>query len=187
MDKKKILVVIDAQNDLIDGSIGTKEAQAAIPNVLNKIKTFIGDAIFVTRDTHQKDYLDTHEGHCMNIPHCIYSTQGWALQTDIQNALNLYEGNGGTVKYINKPTFGSPELSSQLSEFVQNNDVDIEIVGFNTDRGVISSALIVNSVMFERANITVDANCCAGTQPSTHIAALQTMQVCQINVTNFEG
>lgn len=47
----KVLVVVDMQNDFIDGALGTKEAQAVLPRVVEKVRGFEGKVVF-TRDTH---------------------------------------------------------------------------------------------------------------------------------------
>ena len=36
----KTLIVVDMQNDFIDGTLGTKEAQAIVPNVKKKIEEY---------------------------------------------------------------------------------------------------------------------------------------------------
>ena len=62
---QKILVVVDMQNDFIDGALGTKEAVEIVPKVKEKIENFDGKIIF-TRDTHFENYLETQEGR--NLP-----------------------------------------------------------------------------------------------------------------------
>ena len=79
----KYLVVVDMQNDFIDGALGTPEAQAIVPKVIDKIKNFKG-AVVYTRDTHDEDYLETFEGQKLPVEHCIDLTEGWQLQKDIQ-------------------------------------------------------------------------------------------------------
>lgn len=70
----KTLIVVDMQNDFIDGSLGTKEAQAIVSNVAKKIKEYKdrGDKIIFTRDTHDTNYLNTPEGKKLPVEHCIY-------------------------------------------------------------------------------------------------------------------
>ena len=72
------LIVVDMQNDFIDGALGTKEAQAILPAVEEKLKSFRGTVLF-TRDTHQPDYLDTQEGKLLPVPHCVQGTAGWEI------------------------------------------------------------------------------------------------------------
>lgn len=57
----KYLIVVDMQTDFITGSLGSKDAEAIVPAVVNKVKNFGGKVIF-TRDTHFDDYLQTQEG-----------------------------------------------------------------------------------------------------------------------------
>ena len=66
----KILVVVDMQNDFIDGALGTKEAVGIVPKVAEKIRGFDGRVLY-TRDTHEKDYLETQEGKNLPVEHCI--------------------------------------------------------------------------------------------------------------------
>lgn len=164
----KTLIVVDMQNDFIDGSLGTKEAQAIVPNVKKKIQEYKnrGDEIIFTRDTHQSDYLDTPEGKKLPVVHCIEGTKGW------QNADGL-EVEGCT--YIDKPTFGWTHWNERTFQ-------EIEMVGLCTDICVVSNALILKAT-FPSVEITVDASCCAGVTPQTHLAALETMKMCQILVT----
>ena len=75
-----ILVVVDMQNDFIDGALGTKEAVTIVPKVEEKIRNFKGTVLF-TRDTHETWYLDTQEGKKLPIPHCIRDTEGWQIRS----------------------------------------------------------------------------------------------------------
>lgn len=164
---RKVLIVIDMQNDFIDGALGTPEAQAIVPNVKKKIEEYRnrGDEIIFTRDTHEKNYLATNEGRHLPVEHCILNTQGWQI------ADGLEVENCG---YVNKSTFGWRYWSDHIFE-------EIELVGLCTDICVVSNALILKAT-FPEANITVDASCCAGVTPESHKAALTTMKMCQINV-----
>ena len=164
----KTLIVVDMQNDFIDGSLGTKEAQAIVPNVKKKIQEYKnrGDEIIFTRDTHQSDYLDTPEGKKLPVVHCIEGTKGW----QIADALEV-EG----CTYIDKPTFGWTHWNERTFQ-------EIEMIGLCTDICVVSNALILKAT-FPSVEITVDASCCAGVTPQTHLAALETMKMCQILVT----
>lgn len=96
---KKILIVVDMQNDFIDGSLGTPEAEAIVDNVVAKINTYTKDCVYATRDTHQDNYLQTQEGENLPIVHCIEGTYGWQLNEKVQAAL-------GSAVVMNKPSFG---------------------------------------------------------------------------------
>lgn len=167
---KKTLIVIDMQNDFIDGSLGTKEAQAIVPNVKKKILEYWdrGNRILFTRDTHDADYLNTPEGKMLPVEHCIRGSHGWEIAEGLET-----EG----ADYIDKPTFGWTHWEEQA---LSDADV-IELVGLCTDICVVSNALILKA-MFPGAEITVDADCCAGVTPEKHTAALEVMKSCQINV-----
>ena len=165
---KKILIVVDMQNDFIDGSLGTKEAQAIVQSVRKKIREYKdrGDEIIFTRDTHQSDYLETPEGRKLPVVHCIEGPKGWQIADGLE-----VEG----CIYIDKPTFGWMHWNERTFQ-------EIEMVGLCTDICVVSNALILKAT-FPSVEITVDASCCAGVTPQTHQAALETMKMCQILVT----
>ena len=174
---KKILIVVDMQNDFIDGSLGTPEAEAIVDNVVAKINTYTKDCVYATRDTHQDNYLQTQEGENLPIVHCIEGTYGWQLNEKVQAAL-------GSAVVMNKPSFGSWELADMMvMEFagLPAEECEIEIIGLCTDICVVSNALILKASLPE-VKISVDASCCAGVRPESHAAALQTMQMCQIHV-----
>lgn len=176
-----VLVVIDMQNDFIDGALGTKEAVEIVPNVVEKIKNFEGK-VFYTRDTHDENYLDTLEGKNLPVKHCIRGTEGWELHPEIQKLC--------TGDILNKPTFGSTELGYMINEYKRNLRVvkmerveTITLVGLCTDICVISNAIILKS-FFPEKPIIVDASCCAGVTPESHKNALEAMKMCQIQVVN---
>ena len=82
--KKKVLIVVDMQEDFVSGSLGTKEAQAIVPRVAEKAAHFDGTVIF-TLDTHGADYLKTQEGRILPVPHCIKGTAGHRLVPELEN------------------------------------------------------------------------------------------------------
>lgn len=164
---KKTLIVVDMQNDFIDGSLGTQEAQAIVGKVKDKIKRYQEnhEEIIFTRDTHTKDYLNTNEGKHLPVEHCIAGTKGWR----IADGLEITD-----AVYIDKPSFG-------YMDWKHYNLEEVEIVGLCTDICVVSNALIIKAA-YPEINVTVDASCCAGVTPETHKAALETMKMCQVNV-----
>ena len=171
---KKILVVVDMQNDFIDGVLGTKEASAIVPRVISKIHDYPQNCIYVTRDTHQEDYLETQEGQNLPVRHCIEGTKGWEIRREIADAMPGAE-------IINKPTFGSVILAQELMERSQREPVEVELVGLCTDICVISNALLIKALLPE-VRISVDPKCCAGVTPQSHEAALEAMKSCQIQI-----
>lgn len=172
---KKILVVVDIQNDFVDGALGTPEAVAIIDNAAQKIKSFDGD-IFVTFDTHYENYMDTLEGKKLPVPHCIKGTDGWQLNAKIADALK-----NKSYKTVEKLTFGSVELPQMVKEVIGNETAEITLIGLCTDICVVSNALLLKANFLD-SEICVDASCCAGVTRDTHNAALQTMKCCQINI-----
>ena len=172
---KKVLIVVDMQNDFIDGALGTKEAQAIVPAVIAKIREYKGETVFATRDTHYENYLETAEGEHLPIEHCIKHTEGWKIQTEVEKALNEV---GAEV--IDKPTFGSTVLAKKVFELAKTNYLEIEMIGLCTDICVVSNALLLKANLPE-AVIKVDPKCCAGVTPESHEAALLTMKMCQID------
>jgi len=173
---KKILVVVDMQNDFIDGSLGTAEAVAAVPGVCEKIRAFDGDGIFVTYDTHNENYPDTLEGKKLPIAHCIEGTSGHELNPGIKSALS-----GRYYTEIRKTTFGTFAIVEALKAQYPEEEFEFEVVGLCTDVCVVTNVLILRSG-YPNARITVDAACCAGITPKTHEAALATMECCQIDI-----
>lgn len=163
----KTLIVIDMQNDFIDGALGTEEALSIVDRVKSKISAYAaaGDEIIFTRDTHYENYLETPEGEKLPVVHCVKGTHGWEI------ADGLYEEG---CKVIDKPSFGWTGWGDMKFE-------EIELVGLCTDICVVSNALILKA-MFPDVKISVDASCCAGVTTETHNAALATMKMCQIDV-----
>lgn len=172
---QNILIVVDMQNDFIDGALGTREAAAIVPNVAGKIRGFDGRVLY-TRDTHGEDYMETQEGKNLPVPHCIRGTEGWQLAPAIRE---LCEGMP-----IDKVTFGSTELGSVLRTYNEEETIgSITLVGLCTDICVISNALLVKAFLPE-VPIIVDASCCAGVTPQSHKNALEAMKACQIHIEN---
>lgn len=172
---RKLLIVIDMQNDFIDGSLGTPEAAAIVENVKNKIRSYPADCVWATMDTHGPDYLQTQEGKNLPVEHCIKPSKGWEIQEDIAALLD-------GAKIYEKPTFGSTAMAEDLRELSQQEELELELCGLCTDICVVSNALLLKAMMPE-VKISVDAACCAGVTPESHAAALQTMKMCQIEIT----
>lgn len=172
---RKILIVIDMQNDFIDGALGTKEACAIVDAVKAKIQSFQIENVIATKDTHGDDYLETQEGKYLPVPHCIKGSEGWQIRADIAELLKY-------AQIYEKPTFGSMQMAADLKTLSGNEEIELELVGLCTDICVVSNALLLKAVMPE-VKISVDAACCAGVTPEKHMAALETMRSCQIQVT----
>ena len=171
---RKILIVVDMQNDFVDGSLGTKEAEAIVENVRNKILSYPERDVVVTLDTHGEDYLDTQEGKNLPVVHCVRGTEGWQLNPRIAEVTR-------NAKEFEKPTFGSVRLAESLKQLSEWENLELELVGLCTDICVVSNALLLKAAMPE-VPISVDSSCCAGVTPESHDHALATMRACQIQV-----
>jgi len=171
---RKILLVIDMQNDFIDGALGTKEAEGIVDRVAGEIGKYPAGDVFATRDTHGADYLDTQEGKNLPVPHCIQDTPGWELHPKIAAAL-------GDAQVLDKPSFGSVELARLMARLALEEELQITLVGLCTDICVVSNALLLKAFLPETP-VSVIADCCAGVTPESHAAALKTMEMCQVKV-----
>ena len=176
----KVLVVIDMQNDFIDGPLGTPEARAIVPKVVEKIKQYTSapDGVVVfTRDTHYQNYMETLEGKKLPVPHCIKDTDGWRIHDDIYDEDSYV---------LDKTTFGRHNIGSAvwmatLEKYGKAEIESIEVVGVCTDICVVSNVLILKAY-YEDTPIIVDSSCCAGVTPEKHAAALEVMRSCHIEV-----
>ena len=174
---QKVLLVIDMQKDFVDGSLGTPEAVAIVDNVAQEIGRGY-DRVILTRDTHQENYLETLEGKNLPVVHCVENTDGWQLDKKVEEAVSHLP----FYTIINKPTFGSEDLISELKRIDAIKRIDsLTVIGLCTDICVVSNALMVKAAFYDR-DVRVLQNCCAGVTPATHDAALETMKMCQITV-----
>lgn len=171
-----LLVVVDMQNDFIDGALGTKEAAAIVPAVAERIRRHNG-SVFYTLDTHGADYLETQEGHYLPVPHCQKGDDGWALNDEVARALRLQN-----ARAFEKPTFGSTALMHAVSSaHAERPFTSITVIGVCTDICVISNVLLLKAAL-PNVPIYVDAALCAGVTPESHATALQAMAACQVAV-----
>ena len=167
----RMTIVVDVQNDFVDGVLGTDEAQAMIPNLVKKLNGIKNNAahlqndLIFTQDTHKDNYLETAEGKFLPVPHCLKNSDGWnlvkAIQPFVENA---------TV--IEKSSFGTTRLPSLLKKYDE-----VELCGLCTDICVISNALLIKAFYPEKT-IIIDSKCCAGVTPEAHNAALMVMKNC---------
>lgn len=186
----KIVVLVDLQYDFIDGALGSPEAQAIVSRVVDKINNIEdkGNTLLLyTKDTHYSDYLDTLEGKMLPVPHCIENTHGWSINKEISAAGShpdflKYSSKKIINSRVYKNTFGSDDLR-ELLEKEKDNIEEIEFMGLCTDICVISNVLMARQVL-PNTRIKIDASCCAGVTPEKHIAALEVMKSCQIEVIN---
>lgn len=172
----KALIIIDFQNDFVNGQLGTPEART----IISAIKELIDEAytedhiIIYTQDTHDANYINTQEGRKLPVPHCLYGSDGWRIVSEC----DCKEIPGNLVFHFNKTHFGYDDWNN--TEILKEVE-EIIICGVCTDICVITNALLLKTY-FPETTIKVIASACAGTTPKNHAAALQTMKSCQIEV-----
>ena len=195
---KKILIVVDMQNDFVDGALGTAEAQAIVPKVADYIRNHAdkNTVLLVTKDTHSSNYAETLEGKNLPVAHCIKNSYGWELNPAIQEAIydtrGKYHSFDSYFPYISdhiieKPSFGSIDLQNLLyllddETGMQSGDIaEITLMGLCTGICVLSNAILAKATLPE-VPVNVVADCCACVTPTSHNTAIEAMKLCQINI-----
>ena len=147
---KRLLVVVDYQNDFVDGALGFQGAELISHNIAELIKEFRnnGDEVVFTYDTHDADYLETVEGQNLPVPHCIKGSQGWELYPEINELL-------GDSKVFEKPGFGSNDLGHYIE---RNNYQEIYLCGLVSDICVFSNAIIAKAFSSPYTKIKIVRN-----------------------------
>ena len=173
---ESVLIVVDMQQDFIDGALGSEEAVTIVEKVAEKVRAAEEEGVLVlfTRDTHGEDYMNTEEGKNLPVPHCIKHTEGWQVSGKIPYPQE--------ARSFDKLTFGSLDLGNFLKELAFPPE-RVELVGLCTDICVLSNAVIAKAAL-PNAHIIVDAACCAGVTPASHDTALAAMKAIQVEVVN---
>lgn len=179
----KVLVVVDMQNDFITGSLGNKDCENVVSEVINVIKTGVYDEVYATRDTHLDNYLDTQEGRKLPVTHTQINTKGWLIEKDVAEAINeTYSAK--QIHFINKPAFGGEELTDEIKnlylQYIQEG-LQVDFVGICTGICVISNVLPAKMVAPE-ATIRVIEKACACVSPESHKTAIEAMRTCQVDI-----
>ena len=174
----RLLIVVDYQNDFVDGALGFSGAELLGPRIAEKINDYraAGDAVAFTFDTHQPDYLSTQEGRNLPVEHCVEGTPGHALHASIAECIQ--EGD----PCFFKPTFGSVEMADWLRSR-QAPFSSIELVGLVSNICVLSNAVMAKAACPE-VPVIVDAACTASHDPALHEAALDILEGIQVQVIN---
>ncbi len=192
----KLLIVVDAQNDFIDGALRNEEAIKRVPNIVEEIKTFDGDFIFLTQDTHYEKsddflfhtdgYFDTLEGKKLNKLHCVKGSQGWEINKDVLEAVK-----DKPHTFIQKNTFGYDCWRNAIYQLrnvgilevlnLEDKNLEIELIGYCTDICVISNAMLLKA-FYPNAIIKIKESCCAGVDKQGHDEALRAMQRCHMEI-----
>ena len=191
----KVLIVVDMQKDFVDGSLGTKEAQAIVPLVAETIEQIAAPdtVVIFTKDTHEENYMSTLEGKNLPVPHCIKGTAGHSIVDEVFNAyINVIDTYADAYEVypmteinpikVEKPTFGSVELQNILFDINERMGVEeVTLMGLCTGICVMSNAILAKATLPE-AQVNVVADCCACVTPESHKTALEAMKLCQINI-----
>ena len=179
---KKILVIVDMQNDFVTGCLGNDMTKAVLPKIVNKLKEHYQeyDAIYMTRDIHFDNYMETLEGKKLPVPHCLKDGNGKNISKELWDVVKELRDKRRFIKVVDKHTFASKELVDYLSVTCGVND-EIELCGVCTDICVVSNAICLRAEL-PNTVIKVVGNCCAGTTLDNHNSALATMASCQIDI-----
>ena len=168
----KFLIVVDMQEDFVNGSLGTPEAKAIVPYIQKETHDKNYDMLFFTQDWHTRS-TERYNLEMNRIPyHCLAGSNGARI------VKGLIDEHIPTFRILHKNNFGLYTLPDILMDEAcgYGEDItEIHIMGVCTDICVISNALILRST-FPSVPIYVHANGCAGTTPQKHAAALSVME-----------
>lgn len=165
-----VLLVVDLQNDFVDGSLGNEGNDKIVGPIQKLVGEFKGEVIF-TRDTHEENYLESLEGKHLPVTHCIINTHGWEIKIPTKGK-----------KIIDKPSFGSYELVDYLRGLDKKEKIEnIYMVGICTDICVLSNAIMIKNALLD-AEVTVIEDLCRATSEKAHKASLVAMKSCQVNI-----
>lgn len=184
----KYLIVIDMQNDFLDGPLGNEMCRVAIPEVVNLIKSEKWNRIFLTRDTHFDNYTRTLEGRKLPIPHCKFQSEGWKVNSEIMDALHSQDVfNYG---FVDKPTFGSLSLIKSIENYIEENfntcddeakelirrvgcgeGLEFHVCGVCTSICVLANVVILRA-KYPDAKIIIHERACGDVTKEMHNAAL---------------
>lgn len=173
---RKCLIIVDYQNDFVNGSLGFSEAAALAPRIAAKIRGYResgGDIIF-TLDTHGENYSDTQEGRFLPVLHCLENTPGHELADEIARLRQE------TDRCFYKNTFGSDALYEYLKMTPYEK---IELAGLVSNICVLSNAVLAKTAQPETP-IYIDAACTASSDHELQEAALDVMAALQIRIEN---
>lgn len=180
---KKLLIVVDMQNDFVTGVLGTPEARVIVPTVAKKVRAehAAGRNVMFTKDVHfRATYSETQEGQKIP-PHCLYGTDGYLFVPELKKETLIGVDSGDFL--VDKHSFAvtPAKLASALSHRGYGDADEFELCGVCSDICVIANAVILKG-LFPEAKITVDSKAVAGTTPAANEAALTVMRSLQINV-----
>lgn len=176
--RKQVMVVVDMQNDFVRGALAAPNADSLPMKIKERIEKFRNyrrydgnHCVVFTRDTHNYNYLNTHEGRYLPVIHCVAETPGWCVVDEL----------AGLHDYIiNKHRFGY----SQWDEFFESHNIEptkIYICGLVTNICVVANAVLLRT-LYPEIDIVVISDLCRGTSPESHRAALDVMRSLHIDI-----
>ncbi len=174
-----LLIVVDYQNDFVDGALGFPGAEKLAGPIADRIRECrrAGDSVIFTQDTHGPDYLQTQEGRKLPVPHCIRQSEGWLFQEQV--AREMEESD----IVFQKPTF--PSL--KMAEWLEGRQYDwVELCGLVSHICVLSNAVMAKAALPE-AEIIVNAELTDSYDPELHEKALDILEGLQVTVLNRKG
>jgi nicotinamidase-related amidase len=172
---KKLLFVIDYQVDFVSGALGFPGAEALDEGIARKVRAYGPGRVYFTRDTHEKEYLQTQEGRNLPVPHCLRDSDGWQMYGETRKALTDVRAVG-----IDKVAFGM--APDHLLALPDPSEVEaVELVGLVSNICVLSNAVLLKS-RYPEAKVTVDGSLTASFDPSLHEAALMVLRGIQVDV-----
>ena len=167
-------IIVDMQKDFVTGPLGTPEAKKIVPKIKKRLEKARedGSRIYFTQDAHTLDYLKTLEGKKLPVPHCVVGTKGFDIVDDLPPMKRK-------ETLLLKNQFGYADWYRKI-----NPGDTVTICGVCTDICVVSNALLIKSI--GEVNVKVLADCCAGTTPEKHEAALKVMESCQCEIVGWK-
>lgn len=183
---KRLLVVVDYQNDFVEGSLGFPGAENLEEPIAKKIEEYrdSGDEIIFTFDTHSKKYLETQEGKYLPIEHCIEGSSGHELYGRIADLV----GDNDTCLY--KETFGSTGLIAFLGRRQHAAEAldarafkSIELIGLVSNICVLSNAVVAKTVCPD-VPIIIDASCTDSFDKELQEKAFDVLEGIHIDIIN---
>lgn len=184
---KKLLIVVDYQNDFVDGTLGFPGAELLEERIVAKINAYreAGDEVCFTLDMHGRNYLETLEGKNLPVEHCIDGTAGAELYGAVADCA------GSCDPLFEKPTFGSKELFGRLVDMQRVADgvgatkpfESIELVGLVSNICVMANAVLAKTACPD-VPIIVDASCTDSFDRDLQDKAFDVMEGLHIQVIN---
>lgn len=174
----KCLIVVDFQEDFVNGTLGFPSAKDLEEPILKRIKEarLNKEDVIFTKDTHNEDYLNTYEGSKLNVAHCIINTNGHNLYGKIKE--EVLE----TDLIFNKETFPSLDLAIHLKN---KNYNEVEVCGLVSNICVLSNVIMVRSAL-PNAKIVVDYKLTKSFDQSLNDKCFDILNGLLIEVKNYE-